>query len=79
MLAAGEGQRQGWDQAVENGLLTGDEERVWIVTGDEKVCPICEGLEDGRAKLGEPYVGDDGEEYDGPPAHVQCRCTEGIA
>lgn len=79
MLAAGEGQRQGWDQAVDAGLLTGDEERVWIVTGDEKVCPICEGLEDARAKLGEPYTGDDGEEYDGPPAHVQCRCTEGIA
>ena len=79
MLAAGEGQRQAWDQAVDKGMLTGDEERAWIVTGDEKVCPTCEGLEDKRAKLGDPYVGDDGEEYDGPPAHVQCRCTEGIA
>ena len=79
MLAASEGQRQGWDQAVDAGLLTGDEERTWLVVGDKKVCPICEGLADKRAKLGDVYVGDDGEEYDGPPAHVTCRCTEGIA
>jgi hypothetical protein len=79
MAAVSEGQRQAWEQATDEGLLTGDESRVWIVTPDDKLCSICEGLEDKKAKLGEPYVGDDGEEYDGPPAHVQCRCTEGIA
>jgi len=79
MLAVSEGQRQGWSQAVEDGLLDEDSERTWIIVGDEKVCPICEGLDGKTAKLGEPYVGDDGEEYTGPPAHVACRCTEGIS
>jgi len=79
MMAAHAGQRESWNQAVDAGLLTGDEERTWIVTPDERLCPICEGLEDKRAKLHEPFVGNDGNEYDGPPAHIQCRCTEGIA
>lgn len=79
MAAVSEGQRQAWDQAVDEGLLTGDEKRTWIVTPDDKLCPICEGLDGKTASMGGSYVGDDGEEYDGPPAHVQCRCTEGIA
>lgn len=79
MLAASEGQRQAWDQAVDEGLLDEDSQRTWIVVGDDKVCPICEGLDGKTAKLGESYVGDDGEEYDGPPAHVACRCTEGLS
>jgi len=75
MLAASEGQRQGWDQAVDEGLLTGDEKRVWIATGDEKVCPICEELDGKRADLDGEYE----PGVEGPPAHVMCRCTEGIA
>lgn len=83
MTAVHEGQREAWSQAVDEGLLTGREEREWIVTGDGpppigKTCPICEGLEGKRAKLGESYKSDDGE-FEGPPAHVRCRCTEGIA
>lgn len=74
MVAAGEGQRQAWDQAVDKGLLTGDEKRVWIVTDDERLCPICEELDGETAILGGEYPGG----YEGPPAHVQCRCTEGI-
>lgn len=75
MLAASEGQRQGWDQAVEDGLLTGDEKRGWITVGDGDVCPICDELDGVTADLDGLYPGD-GE--DGPPAHVGCRCTEGI-
>jgi hypothetical protein len=74
MLAAGEGQRQGWAQAQDAGLLSGKERREWIVTPDERLCPICIKLEGKTAVLGGEYPGG----YDGPPAHVQCRCTEGI-
>lgn len=77
MLAANEGQRQGWDQAVDDGLLTGDEKRVWIATEDDRICPICEELDGTKADIDGVYEAG-GEEYDGPPAHVQCRCTEGI-
>ena len=62
---------------TDEGLLTGDEVRTWIAVGDDKVCPICDALDGMTAKLGESYESD-GEEYDGPPAHVSCRCTEGL-
>lgn len=75
MRAVHEGQREGWDQAVEEGLLTGDERRVWIVTDDEKLCPECEELDGETASLDGEYPGG----YDGPPAHPNCRCTEGLA
>lgn len=75
MMAAAEGQRLSWDLAVEEGLLTGDERRVWIVTDDDKLCPLCEPLDGVEADLNGEYPDDGG---DGPPLHVQCRCTEGI-
>lgn len=74
MVAANEGQRQAWDQAVDDGLLSGDERRVWIATDDERVCPVCEELDGAVTDLDGLYP--DGS--DGPPAHVQCRCTEGL-
>jgi SPP1 gp7 family putative phage head morphogenesis protein len=75
MTAANEGQRQGWDQAVESGLLTGDEKKEWIATGDSNVCPQCDELDGTVVGLDEEYPNDGG---DGPPAHPDCRCTEGI-
>lgn len=74
MTAVSEGQRLAWDQAVDESLLTGDEKRVWIAT--DSGCPICEALDGELADLNGAYPGDGG---DGPPAHVNCRCTEGIA
>jgi SPP1 gp7 family putative phage head morphogenesis protein len=75
MTAANEGQREGWDQAVEEGLLTGDEKREWIATGDEGVCDECDALDGEVTDLDGQYPGDGG---DGPPLHPNCRCTEGI-
>ncbi len=74
MIAASNGQRQAWDQAVDKGLLEGDEKREWIITPDDRLCPICEELDGAVTDLGGNYP--DGS--DGPPAHVNCRCTEGI-
>lgn len=75
MTAVSEGQREAWDQAVEAGLLPENALRTWITTPDDKLCPICEELDGKTAALGEEYESD----IDGPPAHVGCRCTEGIA
>lgn len=75
MVAVHEGQRAAWDQAVEAGLLPETAVREWIIVGDDKVCPVCEGLEGKTAALGEEY--EDGIE--GPPAHVMCRCSEGLS
>lgn len=74
MRAANEGQRQSWDQAVDKGLLEGDEKREWIVAED--ACPECDVLDGQLADLDGQYPDDGG---DGPPLHPNCRCTEGIS
>ncbi len=73
MRAVHEGQRQEWEQAVEDGLLTGNERRVWIAT-EVGACPECEALDNERADLDGTYPGG----VEGPPLHPNCRCTEGI-
>jgi SPP1 gp7 family putative phage head morphogenesis protein len=77
MTAANEGQSLLWDQAVEDGLLTGKEQQVWIVTPDDRLCPICEPMDGEQVGLDEAFDVD-GEEIDGPPAHPNCRCTTGL-
>src|SRR5215831_2316831 len=62
MAAVNEGQRQLWTQAAAAGTLDPTEvERVWIVTPDEKLCPICEELDGARASLDGKFPGDGGE------------------
>lgn len=78
MRAANEGQSQAWDQATEAGLLTGDEKQEWIVTPDDRLCPICEPLDGEQTGLDGTFKVD-GVEIDGPPAHPRCRCTIGLA
>jgi len=73
MRAVSEGQRQAWGQAKDNGLLSGDETRVWIITPYE-ACPECEALDGQEAPLDGTYPGG----IEGPPLHPNCRCTEGI-
>lgn len=72
MIAAHEGQREAWEQAKDEGLLTGKERRVWITV--EGACPLCEELEGETAPLDGEYPGG----IEGPPLHPRCRCTEGI-
>jgi hypothetical protein len=73
--AASEGQREAWRQAVDGGLVTGEEyERVWIVTPDDRLCDECAGMENQRAPIGGTYP--DGS--DGPTKHPGCRCAEGL-
>lgn len=74
MRASNEGQSQAWDQAVEVGILTGDEKQVWIVTPDDRLCPICEPMDGETAPLDGSF-NVDGDDIDGPPAHPNCRCT----
>jgi SPP1 gp7 family putative phage head morphogenesis protein len=76
MRAASEGQREAWRQATDKGLLSGDEQRVWIATGDASVCPICEELDGATAPMGGEYPEPGGS---GPPQHPRCRCTEGLS
>ena len=74
MAAANEGNREAWDQAVEEGLLPEDAKKVWIAAED--ACDDCAELDGEEVGLDEDYPGDGG---DGPPLHPRCRCSEGIA
>lgn len=74
MLAANVGQRMAWGQAIDDGDLPGNSRRVWIATGDDRVCDECDEL-DGEVI---DFEGEYSNGTDGPPAHPLCRCTEGI-
>lgn len=78
MTASNQGQQALWDQAVDEGLLTGKERQVWIVTPDDRLCPICEPLDGQEADFGETFDTELGK-VDGPPAHPRCRCTIGLS
>lgn len=72
MMAANEGQRQAWQQAVEEGLLPQNATVSWIAT-EVGACPECEELDGETRSLDGQYPGDVF-----PPLHPNCRCTEGI-
>jgi SPP1 gp7 family putative phage head morphogenesis protein len=76
--ASNQGQIEAWDQATDEGLLTGTETKEWIVTPDDRLCPICEPL-DGQNVPMDGTFDADGAQVDGPPAHPNCRCTLGIS
>lgn len=73
MEAANEGQKELWDQAVEQGLLSGSESKEWIYTPDNYACQDCEDLDGTTVPLSEEF--EDGD----PPLHPYCRCTLGLA
>lgn len=73
ITAANAGQREGWNQAADKGLLSADAERVWIATPG--ACPLCDALDGETAPLDGEYPEEGG---DGPPLHPRCRCTEGL-
>lgn len=73
------GTQEGWDQAVDDGLLSAEQEQEWIATPDKNVCVICESLDGQRVKLGENFVDDESNQYPGPPAHTLCRCDIGLS
>jgi SPP1 gp7 family putative phage head morphogenesis protein len=65
--AFAEANRELWKQT---GVI---QAREWRTANDEIVCPICGGLANAQAELDKPFELD-GEEYNDPPAHVNCRC-----
>lgn len=69
--ASNEGQRLLWQQAVQKGILSGQEMRQWIAFDP---CDICTGYDGEKRRLSEPFRGG----LTGPPAHPNCRCTTGL-
>lgn len=78
MRASNEGQSQLWDQAIEEGLLNGDEQKEWIVTPDDRLCPVCEPMDGVTVGLNDDFDVE-GDAIQEPPAHPNCRCTVGLS
>jgi hypothetical protein len=76
-----EAQAQLWDQATDEGLLTGEEYVEWIASGlDGKMCKICGPLDGERIKLSEYRAG---RRFAGlyrvpQDTHPNCMCTIGL-
>lgn len=75
--ASNAGQQAAWKEAQDQGFLSNNARQQWIPNDDELLCDICDGIpdmnEDGVG-LDEPFDSEIGE-IDGPPAHVNCRCS----
>lgn len=74
--AVNAGQTAAWQDAKDQGLLT-DERRFWVVTPDDRLCPLCEVMPDQNAEgraFDEPFQSELGP-VTGPPLHPACRCT----
>ncbi len=72
IAAANEGQRLLWRQAQDQGLVSRTAQRVWVVTGDDRLCDLCRTLDGETVGLDEPFS------LGGPPAHPACRCSQDI-
>jgi hypothetical protein len=79
--AANWGAQESWRQAVQDGGLPGEVKQFWIVTPDDRLCPICveiPGMNPDGVGLGEPFETPEGP-VEGPPApHPNCRCSVGL-
>lgn len=78
LAAANEGQRQLWAQAAASGDLPSSAKRMWIVTPDRRLCPICLPMRGQVRGLTELFVTGNGDLVLAPPAHPSCRCAQGI-
>lgn len=85
--AANLGQRALWQQGIDQGLLNKSEIRVkFIVTPDDRLCPICAPLAGKTVEFDRPFVSTVKRPKAGlqrfssltPPLHPQCRCALGL-
>lgn len=78
IAAANAGQQQLWEQAQNNGLLTGQELKEWIFTPDERSCVICQSMAGQQVPVRSLFELPSGGAIPSPPAHPMCRCSMGL-
>jgi hypothetical protein len=70
-----EGQRQYWDQLVDEQAVDPSKLRKrWRTHRDERVCLICKPMHNVTIGWWDKWVLPNGTPFDGPPAHTNCRC-----
>ena len=80
LTASNTGQDALWQEAKKQGAISEDTtRRVWILTMDDRLCELCEPMEDAEAPLSGPFISPKTkQEHMRPPLHVQCRCSVGL-
>lgn len=70
-----EGQRQAYNQAVEQGVLQPSRTmREWVTAADELVCPICQPMDGQLTTLADPWDTEVGPVQIPSDSHPNCRC-----
>ena len=75
IAAAAGGQQLHWEDQLSKGNLNNiDLQKEWIVTPDDRLCPICAAMKGERTDINGTF------EFGGkaPPRHPRCRCSMGI-
>jgi hypothetical protein len=80
LSASNAGQSALWDQAVDAGYIGTDTKRIWIITPDDRLCPLCAQMVGARAITGlnEPWDTPVGPCDIPQDIHIQCRCAQGL-
>lgn len=71
ITALNRGQQESWRQAKRDGFLDDKAMKEVIVTPDEKLCPICSGLDGQAVPIDEPFQTARGE-FMSPAFHPRC-------
>ena len=73
--AACAGQQLHWEDQMAKGYLSNEYfQKEWIVTPDDRLCPVCAAMEGKRAPIDGTFDGG----YKTPPLHPMCRCSFGL-
>lgn len=76
--AANAGQHELFKQVEESGLVQ-NVQKEWIVTPDDRLCPICRPMAGQRQNVRDPFVSPfNGARAIHPPIHIQCRCASSL-
>lgn len=65
------GREEAWKQAIDSGILPAASEKKWIVTYDDRLCPVCAAMQGERVSMEGTFTG--GVSH--PPRHPRCRCA----
>ena len=74
LRASNAGQVDAWREARGDGLLDASLVKEWIVTPDDRLCPLCEPLDGEQVAIDAQFPGGVTE----PPLHPNCRCAVGL-
>jgi len=75
--AVNAGQEEVWAQAMDQGLIDMEAKKRWVITPDDRLCPICRPIpkdNPGGVPIGAPFKTSVGPRMR-PAAHPNCRCS----